>query len=123
MNALKRGIRHALQQAGYELYRQPADSYGGVPRRLTYTEAQSYTALANRGQLSINEGRLLGELVRRTNTTRPIIEIGTLFGFSTMVISLFKQRQQPLITVDNYCWNPLGISPDVHYEITKESSC
>ena len=35
------------------------------------------------------------------------------------MISLFKQRQQPLITVDNYCWNPLGISPDVHYEITK----
>ncbi len=119
MNALKRGIRQAVQHAGYELYRQPADSYGDVPRRLTYAEAQCCKALANRGQLSINEGRLLGDLVRSTDTTRPIIEIGTLFGFSTIVISLFKQRQQPLITVDNYCWNPLGISPDVHYEITK----
>ena len=119
MNVLKRRIRQVLQHAGYELYRQPADSYGDVPRRLTYTEAQCYNALANRGQLSINEGRLLGDLVRSTDITRPIIEIGTLFGFSTIVISLFKQRQQPLITVDNYCWNPLGISPDVHFEVTK----
>jgi hypothetical protein len=48
----------------------------------------------------------------------PIIEIGTLFGHSTLVITANKSPERELITVDNYSWNPLGLEPDAHIRIT-----
>jgi hypothetical protein len=36
-----------------------------------------------------------------------------------MVIALFKHPEQKLITVDNYSWNSLGITPDAHYAATR----
>ena len=84
----------------------------------TYRESQCYRALGNLGQLSLEESRLLGELVRESDSSRPIVEIGTLFGFSTTILTLFKERSQRVITVDNYSWNPLGISPEAHQQIT-----
>jgi hypothetical protein len=44
----------------------------------------------------------------------PIIEIGTLLGVTTVNIALAKSPLQKIITVDNYCWNPWGLAPDVH---------
>jgi len=41
-----------------------------------------------------------------------------LFGWSTLVITLFKEPSQRLITVDNYSWNPLELTPDAHYAVT-----
>ena len=49
----------------------------------------------------------------------PIIELGTLFGFSTERIADAKRPDQELITVDNYSWNPLGLWPDKHREFTR----
>jgi predicted O-methyltransferase YrrM len=56
--------------------------------------------------------------VRGSDPNRPIIEIGTLFGFSTVVMTLAKNQAQRLITVDNYSWNSLGVSPEAHFAIT-----
>jgi len=72
------------------------------------------------GQLSLAEARALGALVQESDPSRPIVEIGTLFGWSTLVICLFKHPDQTLITVDNYSWNPLGLTPEQHHSLTTE---
>ena len=47
-----------------------------------------------------------------------MIEIGTLFGFSTLVIAMSKAPSQQLLTVDNYSWNPFGLSGEAHHLAT-----
>jgi len=118
---VKQLIKNALLHRGYEVCRLYNQEKRDIPnyKNFSYKEAQCYRAIGNLGQLSIEECRLLGELVRKSDSQRPIIEIGTLFGFSTIIITIFKQQSQELITVDNYSWNPLGISPEAHYRITR----
>jgi hypothetical protein len=48
----------------------------------------------------------------------PIIEIGTLLGITTTNMALVKAPEQKIITVDVYCWNPWGLTPDVHAALT-----
>lgn len=71
------------------------------------------------GEISLAEARALGELVRGLTEEGPIIEVGTLFGWSTRVMVLFKEQGRHLITVDNYCWNPHGLLPDRYHEATQ----
>ena len=73
---------------------------------------------ATTGQIGFRERRFLGELTRSLTSSRPIIEIGTLFGLSTTVIAEHKDRDQQLITVDNFCWNPCGLSAAAHKRLT-----
>ncbi|MBJ7457891.1 MAG: class I SAM-dependent methyltransferase [Thermoleophilaceae bacterium] len=77
-------------------------------------------AVATPAEVSIEEGRFLGELDQRTDPARPIVEIGTLFGHSTTILTLFKDPEQPLIGVDNFSWNPLDLSPEVHEFATRK---
>jgi hypothetical protein len=64
---------------------------------------------------------LLAELVQRSGRFHgPIVEIGTLFGRTTTHLALTKRPEQKIITVDAYCWNPLGLSPQCHYELTTQ---
>jgi cephalosporin hydroxylase len=70
------------------------------------------------GEITLDESMFLGNLIREIEPSGPIIEIGTLFGRSTLVITANKAREQRLITVDNYSWNPLGLTPDMHFRIT-----
>jgi hypothetical protein len=60
-----------------------------------------------------------GNWVRQSDRTRPIVEVGTLFGHSARIIAMNKDRTQELITVDNYCWNPLGLARDAHVLATR----
>ena len=50
----------------------------------------------------------------------PIIEVGTLLGITTTTMALVKAPEQKIITVDLYCWNPWGFSPDVHEALTSQ---
>ena len=76
-------------------------------------------SLADQGAVQEHELPLLEKLVKRANgLPGPIIEIGTLFGFTTQKIALWKSQDKKLVTVDNYCWNPLGVSPEEHYHLT-----
>lgn len=120
MSPIKRLIRGALKQQGYELCQLYDEEKREVPshEKFTYKESQCYRAMGNMGQLSIVESRLLGELVKSSDGNRPIIEIGTLFGFSTTVMTLSKAPAQRLLTVNNYSWNPLGLSPEAHFQTT-----
>lgn len=118
---LKTIVKRALKHRGIEICRLYDSEREDVPQHesFSYREAQWYRALGNLGQLSLVEARALGDLVRTSDPTRPIIEIGTLFGFSTIVITLAKAPTQRLITVDNYSWNPLGLRPEAHYQLTR----
>lgn len=90
------------------LFRLPG--YRAVVRRV----------LSRPGEVSLEESRFLGELVRRAPADRPIVEIGTLFGTSTRILALFKARETPLITVDSFRWNPHGLPRPLHARITRE---
>lgn len=51
----------------------------------------------------------------------PVVEIGSLFGFSTMALCEAVYRsgvRKKIYTVDNYKWNPLGVPPYRHRMIT-----
>ena len=72
----------------------------------------------SRGEITLNESIFLGDLIRNLRSSGPIIEIGTLFGRSTLIIIENKDPEQKLITVDNYSWNPLGLASDIHFKIT-----
>ncbi len=70
------------------------------------------------GQISLAEARFLGQLVSQLDQPGPIIEIGTLFGWSTRVMTLFKASDRELITVDNFSWNPLSLPSEQHFACT-----
>jgi predicted O-methyltransferase YrrM len=71
------------------------------------------------GEITLMESKFLGEIVRNIGDDGPIIEIGTLFGRSTLTIAENKNKFQKLITVDNYSWNPIKLSPENHFAFTK----
>lgn len=50
----------------------------------------------------------------------PIIEIGTLLGVTTTHMALAKAPEQKIITVDIYCWNPWGVTPEIHEAHAKQ---
>ena len=83
----------------------------------SYTRQCYYEAITNRseGEISIGEARFLGNLISNLKTSGPIVEIGTHLGFSTLAMCLFKDDARPLITVDNFCWNALGLKPDMQF--------
>lgn len=70
------------------------------------------------GQISLGEARALGALVAGLTDPGPIVEIGTLFGWSTRVMVLFKDPDRELITVDSYEWNPLVLPAAQHERAT-----
>lgn len=73
------------------------------------------------GSVSDRNARELGRLLGLAGDSGPIIEIGTLFGFTTQLIASQKQQNQVVITVDNYSWNPFGLSPDDHRAFTQRA--
>jgi hypothetical protein len=118
---IKRFIQVLAGSAGYELCRLSRDDLEALPPqpRMNYKEAQVYRGLTASGQISLVEARFLMSLVARSDPTRPIVEVGTLYGHSTLVMCLAKQSAQKLYAVDNISWNSLGISPEVHRAATR----
>lgn len=93
-----------------------------LPRELgkpSFRDLVAIQGINTPGEISIEESRFLGDLVRRTEPADPLVEIGTLFGRSTTVMTLFKHEHQPLIGVDNFSWNPLGLDPAFHEQATR----
>jgi hypothetical protein len=73
------------------------------------------------GQISFDEAHFLGHKVASLTQNGPIVEIGTLFGWSTKILALFKDPATALITVDNFTWNPFGISPEMHRKLVERT--
>jgi hypothetical protein len=99
--------------------REECERIGLDPSRFNYKEIQAVRGLAAGGHISPAESRFLGELAATAEARRPIVEVGTLFGASTLVLASWKPPSQRLLTVDNYSWNPLGISPAAHRLATR----
>jgi hypothetical protein len=73
---------------------------------------------------SVQPGELscLRELVDIANSLAgPIIEVGTLFGFTTQYIAAAKRPDKGLITIDNFSWNSLGMNQAAHRDFCKRS--
>ena len=62
----------------------------------------------------------LGALVAWVERTSPssVVEIGTLFGFTARALA--KRTGAHVVTVDNFCWNPFGLTPDQHEAFTRK---
>src|SRR5262249_12663697 len=50
----------------------------------------------------------------------PIVEIGTLLGGTTTRLACWDTGGRKIITVDNFAWNPWGISPADHQALTRQ---
>lgn len=86
-------------------------------KRGEISEATAYDL----GIVRESEQKLLRELVEEANALPgPIIEIGTLFGYSTQKIGQWKLHDKEFITVDNYSWNPFSMDKKTHYNLTKK---
>lgn len=48
----------------------------------------------------------------------PIVEIGALFGFTTQRLAEWKRPDKELIAVEDFSWNPMGIGPNAHRQLT-----
>lgn len=118
---MKRLIKDLLRSANSELVRyEPLERQMlASHQRLRIRDIRAVQVIGTSGQISVDEARFLGQLVREAERTLPIIEIGTLFGYSARVIAMNKDREQEFITVDNYSWNPLGLPPEAHELATR----
>lgn len=118
---MKSLLQALIKGMGYEMCRLSPAELADLPRDppMNYKEAQVYRGLTASGQISLVEARFLMQLVSTSDATRPIVEVGTLYGHSTMVMCLAKAPQQRLYAVDNFSWNSLGIGPAVHQAATR----
>lgn len=77
-------------------------------------------SIAWHGSLTEPELECLQSAVRQSSfNAGPIIEIGTLFGFTTAMMASGMKDERKLITVDNYSWNPWGLASEVHKSLAR----
>lgn len=48
-----------------------------------------------------------------------VVEVGTLFGLTTKLLMTHKRNEQKIITVDNFTWNPFGLTKEMHRSFTQ----
>lgn len=48
-----------------------------------------------------------------------VIEFGTLFGLTTQLLAEAAPSGTTILTVDNFCWNPFGLPPNLHRRFTE----
>ncbi len=74
------------------------------------------------GGISEEDERGIREAVARAAAhAGPIVEIGTLFGWTAQLIASAKSPEKELIAVDNFCWNPFHVPPNDHRVITRRT--
>jgi predicted O-methyltransferase YrrM len=100
------------------------DAAGRVVRRLVNKIRVRPAAIAvdvSQATLNAAEQSLLRDLVEQASRHQgPLVEIGTLIGATTTRMALWKSPRQSIITVDNYCWNPWRLSPDLHHALAAQ---
>jgi len=87
----------------FVLYNMYENEYGGT---VDITEYEGLIKLASEAS------RLYPQL--------KILEIGALFGFSTQAI-LEGSQNSKVIVVDNFTWNPIGLTPIRHESMLKSN--
>lgn len=100
-------------------YPEPGEALQYLRRFIDYSTSSKIRS----GQINHPEReRLVQWVVGHASTPGPIVEIGTLFGFSTQALCeavLSSGVRKTVFTVDNYSWNPMGLPPDRHRLLTR----
>src|SRR5271168_4124469 len=87
-----------------------------------FLEYCALTDVSFSGSVLPGELEFLKELVIRSNSlSGEIIEVGTLFGFTTQHLAIWKKSDKTLTTIDNFSWNPIGIPDHAHRALTTRS--
>ena len=111
-NALSNPNRRARQLADFVRYARSINAFV----QASFRSSESWGAS---GSVQEPEYPLIRKLCEEASCLPgPIIEIGTLFGFTTTQLALWKGPSKEILTVDNYRWNPCGLPPDRHYQLT-----
>lgn len=67
------------------------------------------------GSINDEDEKEIIELIKKAvHLPGPIIEIGSLFGFTTQLIASYKPIKKKLIAIENFSWNPFSLPPDDH---------
>lgn len=48
----------------------------------------------------------------------PVVELGTLFGHTTVLLADLLAGEKKLITIDDFSWNPFCLPKDIHRQFT-----
>lgn len=79
------------------------------------------------GGMTDEEERKISALVRECVSSfvkevkaGPIVEFGTLFGLTTKLLAAEAVNCTPVLTIDNFCWNPFGLPPALHEAFTRK---
>jgi hypothetical protein len=94
-------------------------------RRTIFPMLDSYELLFNRndtmwGSITDTDEQRVMELTRKASAIPgPIIEVGTLFGFTTQLIATVKPAEKKLFAVEYFVWNPFGLPARDHRSFTK----
>ncbi len=94
-------------------------------RRMIFPMLETYDLMADRnqtlwGSITEEDERRVMELTRKASAMPgPIIEVGTLFGFTTQLIATCKPAAKKLVAVEYFVWNPFGLSAEDHRSFTK----
>ncbi len=118
-------VMHRLRQMGLALMWQ-RQVRAAISTQLSLLEGDGLFAI---GGLTAEEEEALGTWVHgcaeegggaaANGQAGPIVEFGTLFGLTTLLLSQCKPCGMRVITVDNFCWNPFGLSPELHRGFTR----
>jgi len=102
------------------MIRMAAKAYQHRERVRSFLQFCESTESAFAGTVRPEELEFLNDLVLLANSMAgPIVEIGTLFGFTTQHLARWKCPEKTLVTVDNYSWNPVGFSEADHRHFTQ----
>ena len=91
-----------------------------LAREVIRSPATPSDLLVEAGTTTEGERSFLAEIVRKSaGEAGPIIEIGTLFGFTTAEMALQKAPDRLLLTVDCFSWNPWGLTSSEHKRLAE----
>ena len=61
----------------------------------------------------------IAALVKWLPDNGTFVEFGTLFGFTAKAVAAAKPNLK-IVAVDNFCWNPFGLPPKLHEDLTRK---
>lgn len=83
-----------------------------ITTQLSLLEGNGSFAL---GGLTDEEDDAIARLTKQAlDYNGPIIEFGTLFGITTKLITSSAAGRQKVFSIDNFSWNPFGLTPVWH---------
>lgn len=119
----RRGLALRYLQDGYRVLvgKPPKHTVDPAVRDAAFAAARRGLKL-DENTVSEKEWELLAKLLGEVaDHPGPIIEIGVLAGRTTQRLARHKAPHQTILAVDNFCWNPWGLSRDEQWGLVRHS--